>query len=492
MAFLFHLLGCHGDLLNCKKRPSILALKFNSPDGVITGMIAYPRLSVHSVLLSVKQTKSMFLAMESYFQHLPSYRQTLTHETIPNGTQGTTRSLIPAIIGCPSNLHPHSPFQGIVQSVLLLTNHFDLNFVQIASVLTAWDFCAECSYYFLAATVFAIGHFTLDQSTGIGIGHNLLKLIRSIYKYEDKPECAHIWTQFNRYTNNYKTCFHVKSTFEHMVYLRIFLGQWCFVYHPSQPKKKTEQKSVYTAVLNIFTKPAKKMRILCGGHGLLLWSLFGYFPLWLRTYRTLPDRKNKNLGVIATKYNLDLDTPQQAESLITSISLGLSTIRQMPMDNTLVEHITCKFGRYLRKNSNSWCTWNLPRQPMYDAYDPVLMADLRTRNQIVVNSCTGTQTPLFRTCIIGEWLSGKGRTVPLTMEEIVRSTLVQQYIPVKNANADIFMALGDELNEGEENLELLTYLSSLYPDMTDFDFDPICKPLQAGASSQNYHFLSTQ
>ena len=174
------------------------------------------------------------------------------------------------------------------------------------------------------------------------------------------------------------------------------------------------------------------MYVLCGGHGLLLWSLFGFVPLWLRTYRTLPDRKNKNLVVIADKYNLDINTPQQAGSLITSISMGLSNIRQMPMDNTLVEHITCKFGRYLRKSSNSWCTWNLPRQPIYDAYDPVLMADLRTRNQIVVNSCTGTQTPLFRTCIIGEWLSGKGRTVPLTMEEIVCSTRVQQYIPVKN------------------------------------------------------------
>ena len=234
------------------------------------------------------------------------------------------------------------------------------------------------------------------------------------------------------------------------------------------------------------------MHVLCGGHGLLLWLLFGYFPLWLCTYCTLPDKKNKNLGVIATKFNLDLDTPQQAESLITSISLGVSTIRHMPMDNTLVEHIRCTFGRYLHKNSNSWCTWNLPRQPIYDAYDPILMADLRTRNQIVVNLCTGTQIPLFRTCIIGKWLSGKGRTVPLTMEEIVCSTRVQQYIPVKNANVDTFLALGDDLNEGEENSELLTYLSTLYPDMTNFDFDPICEPLQAGASSQNYHFLSTQ
>ena len=78
------------------------------------------------------------------------------------------------------------------------------------------------------------------------------------------------------------------------------------------------------------------------------------------------------------------------------------------------------------------------------------------------------QTPLFRTCIIGEWLSGKGRTVPLTMEEIVRSTLVQQYIPVKNANVDTFLALSDDLNEGEENSELLTYLSTLKYEILEY------------------------
>ena len=87
---------------------------------------------------------------------------------------------------------------------------------------------------------------------------------------------------------------------------------------------------MYTAVLNIFTKPAKKMHLLCGGHGLLLWSIFGYFPLWLCTYPTLPDKKNKNLVVIANKFNLDINTPQQAEILVTSIAMGLSNIRQMP------------------------------------------------------------------------------------------------------------------------------------------------------------------
>ena len=257
-AFLFDLLGCHGDLHNCKKRPSILAFKKNSADGVVIGMIAYTRLSVDSSLQSVDQVKALFRGISSYSQLLPPFRRTLTAGTITNGHRGRSRSLLPAIMGCPSNLHPHSPFQGIVHSVLLLIKHFRLSFLQIASVLTAWDFCAECSYYFLAATVFAIGYFTEEQIVGINIGHNLLTLIRSIYKYEDKLDCANIPKQFNRYTNNANTCFHSKSNFDHMVYLRVFLGQWCYLFHPRLPKEKTKQKSVYTSVLKIFTKPAKK------------------------------------------------------------------------------------------------------------------------------------------------------------------------------------------------------------------------------------------
>ena len=87
MAFLFHLLGCHGDLHNCKKFPSILAFKKNSDNGLVIGMIAYTQLSVNSSLRSVDQTKASFPGMESYSQLLPPYRQTLTPEIIPNGTK---------------------------------------------------------------------------------------------------------------------------------------------------------------------------------------------------------------------------------------------------------------------------------------------------------------------------------------------------------------------------------------------------------------------
>ena len=76
--------------------------------------------------------------------------------------------------------------------MLLLVEHVHLNLLQTASVLCAWDFCADCSYYFVAAIVFAIGHFQPEDFAGMNIWHNLLTLIRSIYIYEDKPVCKNI------------------------------------------------------------------------------------------------------------------------------------------------------------------------------------------------------------------------------------------------------------------------------------------------------------
>lgn len=55
-------------------------------------------------------------------------------------------------------------------------------------------------------------------------------------------------------------------------------------------------------------KAGKKIYLLCGRHGLFLWLMFGYFPLWFCTYHTLPDRRNKNLAVIANRFNLVIDT----------------------------------------------------------------------------------------------------------------------------------------------------------------------------------------
>ena len=71
-------------------------------------------------------------------------------------------------------------------------------------------------------------------------------------------------------------------------------------------------------------------------------------------------------------------------------------------------------------------------------------------------------------------------------------TLVQDYIPGKNATVDTFLALGDRLFEGTGNTLLITYLSKLYPNCADLQMDPICSELKNDASIQNYNFICQQ
>ena len=492
IAFMYHLLGCHGDLHNCKKRPQILAFKMNNNEGRIVGMIGYPRLSVDSSLQSIIRTKDLHEEFKSYHENLPKHRRSLNEQTVQNASRGRDRSLIPTIVSCKSNLNPHSPFQGIIHSVLLLVDHFHLDLLQTASVLCAWDFCADCSYYFVAATIFAIGHFQPEDFAGMNIGHNLLKLIRSIYIYEDKPECKNIQKQFNRYTNNADTCFHSKSNFEHMVYLRFFLGQWCFVHHLNEPSSKASRKSTYNKLFDIFVKPAKKMAVLCGGHGLILWSLFGFFPVWVRTYRALPGNKDKNVKTIADTFNLDIDTPEAAETLLSSVAIGLSYERQVPIDRACLEHEICKFGRHLRKAGETWRTWCLPNQFLYDAYDIDVMNNKLTQNNIVVIHSNGEKIPLSRTSIFGSWLDAAKDYKSITLANMAFTTLLQKYIPASTATSDHFSTLSDILVEGKGNNILLDYISEMYPDTKDFILPPISPEVRRCITLKNYKSISKQ
>ena len=130
---------------------------------------------------------------------------------------------------------------------------------------------------------------------------------------------------------------------------------------------------------------------------------------------------------------------------------------------------------------------------MYDVYDSLLMLDKQTRNHIVVISQAGRKQSVFCTSILGEWMyNDDGCTSTLTINQIVCSTLVQDYIPDKNATVDTFLALGDNLFEGTGNTLLITYLSKLYPNCLDLQMDPICSELKNDASIQNYKLICKQ
>ena len=243
--------------------------------------------------------------------------------------------------------------------------------------------------------------------------------------------------------------FSLFSTFSLIFFFVIFSFPLCFSFyfccvsgncctHKPDPKQRTDPDALWS---HLSTK--QQADILNTGSTLSrLRSGTLEEPLWFRTYQTLPDKKNKNLIVIVNRFNLNIDTPEQADGLVCSISIVLSNVRKILTDNTCVEHETCKYWRFLRQNSEKWYTWCFPKQVMYNAYDPLLMLDKQTRNQVVVILQTGRKQSLFRTSIIGEWhLNDDGYTTTLSIEQLVCSTLLQEYIPITNATVDTFLAL---------------------------------------------------
>ena len=135
MAFLFHLLGCHGNLHNCKKCPSIFALKQNSDNGVVIGMIAYTRLSINSSLWSVDQAKAfsaVWRLIFSYYHHISELWLLKLSQTATAVDQGHCYLLLLVSIGSasPSTFPGYCTFRLTSYQIIFLelfTNSVGVN-----------------------------------------------------------------------------------------------------------------------------------------------------------------------------------------------------------------------------------------------------------------------------------------------------------------------------------------------------------------------------
>ena len=189
---------------------------------------------------------------------------------------------------------------------------------------------------------------------------------------------------------------------------------------------------------------------------------------------------------------MDIDTPEAAETLLSSVAIGLSYERQVLIDRACIEHEICKFGRYLHKTGENWVTWCLPNQFLYDAYDIDVMNNKLTQNNIVVIHSNGEKIPLSRPSIFGSWLNEAKEYKSITLANMAFTTLLQKYIPSITATLDHFSTLSDILLEGKGNNILLDYISGMFPDTSDFILPPISPEVICCASFKNYKSISKQ
>ena len=209
-------------------------------------------------------------------------------------------------------------------------------------------------------------------------------------------------------------------------------------------------------------------------------------------YRALPGNKDKNVKTVADTFNLDIDTPEAAETVLFSVAIGLFYERQVLINRACIEHEICKFGRYLRKAGGNWVTLCLPTQFLYDAYDIDVMNNKLTQNNIVFIHSNGEKIPLSHPSIFGSWFDEAKDYKSITLANMAFTPLLQKYIPSITATSDHYSTLSDILVEGKGNNILLDYISGMFPDTSDFILPSISPEVIRCASFKNYKSISKQ
>ena len=105
-----NILGSHGDNKNCDVRSSLVALKSNSMDGEIVGLIGYPRRSVtrceSRIAVVVGVTDYMNCILEDDLHFSPG-RRSINSFTMSEGTSTTRGLLFDSIVGFGGKFEPH-------------------------------------------------------------------------------------------------------------------------------------------------------------------------------------------------------------------------------------------------------------------------------------------------------------------------------------------------------------------------------------------------
>ena len=118
-----NILGSHGDNKNCDVRSSLVALKSNSMDGEIVGLIGYPRRSVTRCESRIAVTMEVTEYMNSILDddlHFSPGRRSINSFTMSEGRSTKRGLLFDSIVGLEGNLNPILFAQGVLYCTLLL------------------------------------------------------------------------------------------------------------------------------------------------------------------------------------------------------------------------------------------------------------------------------------------------------------------------------------------------------------------------------------
>lgn len=263
-----------------------------------------------------------------------------------------------------------------------------------------------------------------------------------------------------------------------------------------QPTKKDDADKVYRNLLTIYCMYAKKVCLLLGGHGLALWSIMGFLPVWLRKFRVPPKHNHKNIRAICDNFGFEINNQQQSQAFFDAVKSGISHRYGYELDANTVENLICKYGRRIRHCHTQWKVWCFPRQILFNAYDEQNMKDESTKNNIIALFHDGTKQNLHRPSIIGGWVKKKGDGTVLQYNIQSLSALFINCVPEETSKPKLKKSFQDAVDNivsvayKYERCQLANQLSQVFPVLDKLNNLPSLTPdIQNESSLQIYQIL---
>ena len=479
-----NILGSHGDNKNCDVRSSLVALKSNSMDGEIVGLIGYPRRSVTRCESRIAVTMEVTEYMNSILEddlHFSPGRRSINSFTMSEGTSTKRGLLFDSIVGLEGNLNPILFAQGVLYCTLLLQKKFDLDIIEVASVLQSFDYCAECSYYFIAATFYCLKSYEIDptrrRSIGVDFGFDFQKMIYKVYAYEGGRGAAkhkRPYRQYSRYEKKETDCYLSRSEFHALVAQRLLLGMTCHILDPKLPEQNPQHKNdtaktVYNKIFTRFNENSKKSGALTGGNTMIIWAMFGFFPQWLRTHRSPPKHDSPGMVSLKEKFGLQWDNDTESAPYLHSLQKARTAHVGYPIDMQCMDFIICKLGRVIRreeinKGNGSYLTYAVSGQPMFCSYQKETMIHDSQRYHLMIVQGDRPGKHLNRPVLPQSWTNKCGNGIAFL--DIVTEREVLACLP-KNYDGPAFNRISSRFFQSSKYHKVIEILKQTYPNTDD-------------------------
>jgi hypothetical protein len=362
------LCGCHIDSQNSTK-PTMSAVfcasKIRSDKR--SSLICFGRKSVDVALEEMSRVNPFTKAMVDFYSSVNSKQRVVTIDLL-DGKQTSPISNFP-VISNHCNMNPFSYQLTFVEFTMRLTHKFNLNLLEVISIVTCYEIFPHCLYYFgVAANIFLQDIHTEDTQRfrGVSFGYEMYKvMMHSFHATRIERSKNQRKRSSSTDTNLPPPRFQCYTSLEILTTLQSFplWEERCnhklhtimmFNDKHWSTKNQPTMRSSYKKLMKVLNPLAPNCGKLCLQHEFAIMSSLGLLPMWVFSYADI-DFKAKPMEHFQTEFPcIDVADEKKRTSTMTTLTTVLNEVSTFSLSLRDTENIICKaFRAGVRNKSNN-------------------------------------------------------------------------------------------------------------------------------------------